>query len=134
MPGRRKCFMEIRSLDFQFSRGRKHIRKEVIMGFFEDLTAPIGVFGPIRQELSKNLATASGYLGHAEMVFHEKHKIAEYRSKIDMTVKVLNAPESAASVINDMKSVMQIAKAVSDLRKIRYLHNDPDRAAYAFGR
>jgi hypothetical protein len=104
------------------------------MGFFDDLTSPIGIWGSTRQELSKNLATASGYLEHAEMIFHEKHKIGEYKSKIDMTVKVLNAPETAASIINDLKSTMQIAKAVSDLRKIKYLHNDPDRAAYAFGR
>ena len=104
------------------------------MGFFDDLTSPIGIWGATRQELAKNLAIASGYLEHAEMIFHEKHKIGEYKSKIDTTVKVLNAPETAASVINDLKSTMQIAKAVSDLRKIKYLHNDPERAAYAFGR
>ena len=104
------------------------------MGFFDDLTAPIGLWGVTRQELSKNLSTASGYLEMAEGVFDEKHKIGEYKGKIDMTVKVLNAPESARAVINDLKSTMQIAKAVSDLRKIKYLHNDPDRAAWAFGR
>ena len=104
------------------------------MGFFDDLTAPIGIWGSTRQELAKNLATASGYLEHAEMIFDEKHKIGAYKSKIDMTVKVLNAPETAASIINDLKSTMQIAKAVSDLRKIKYLHNDPARAAWAFGR
>jgi hypothetical protein len=104
------------------------------MGFLDDLTAPVGLMSATRQELAKNLGIASGYLGAADLVFDEKHKIAEYKSAIDTTVMVLNAPETAASFFDDIKSAMQIAKAVSDLRKIRYLHNDPDRAAYAFGR
>ena len=104
------------------------------MGFLDVLTAPVGILSASRRELAENLATASSYLEKAELVFDERHKIAEYRSKIDLTVKVLNAPETVDSFVKDLKSAMQIAAAVRDLRKIGLISSDPDRAAYAFGR
>ena len=104
------------------------------MGIWDDITAPVGILSASRRQLAANLATASSYLGKAELVFDEKHKIAEYRSKVDLVVSALNAPETVDSFIKDIKSAMQVAAAVSDLRKIRFLNSDPDRAAYAFGR
>jgi hypothetical protein len=104
------------------------------MGFWDILFEPLPLDGMLkidRQHLISNLERASVYLENMEYVVDERHKVAEYRSKIDKTVEVLKFPDTA---YRNTKSALKIAMAVRELSKIRYIPNDPNRAALAFGR
>src|SRR5215218_8700425 len=103
------------------------------MAWYDVIFEPVNLQGmqTSKQDLIKNLEKASVYLGYMEYAVDERHNIANYRGKIDKTVEVLKLPDTAYS---NIKSALKIARAVSDLSKIRYIHNDPEKAAYAFGR
>ena len=103
------------------------------MGIFDAIMKPanLEILWKSKKDLIKNLEKASSYMEYLELGAHERHKVGEYRAKIDKTVEVLKLPETAYS---NVKSALKIARAVSELSKIHYVNMQSDRAALAFGR
>lgn len=103
------------------------------MGIFDAITQPanLEILWKTKGDLIKNLEKASSYLEYMEIGMDERHKIGKYKGVIDETVKVLKLPDTAYS---NVKSALKVARAVSELNKISYIHQQPERAAIAFGR